>query len=128
MLDSARAYLRAHGYPSHVVEGGLEYLLRGWESVARSVARGEVQYQDDYLNDVDGRHIIFEMMPDLSPDQRAEAEDRVGAADSMLRLNLIPTNECLWGLENDVRHGYSRAVHWWYYHRPRLVDESWRNF
>ena len=127
MLDSARAYLHANRYPTHIVEGGLEYLLAGWDSVARSVAAGEVQFQDDYLNDADGRHILAEMLPDLSPEQRELAAARLAAADATIRPHLTPTRECLWGTENERRHGYRRGAHWWYYHRPRVVDESWRD-
>ena len=128
MPDSARAYLRTHGYPSHVVEGGLAYLLARWEGVAKSVSAGEVQYQDDYLNDVDGRHTLAEMLADLSSDQRSQADARIATADTLMRPHLLRTESCLWGEENERTHSYRRELHWWYYHRPRIVDETWRDF
>ena len=128
MLDSARAFLRANRYPDHVIEGGLERLLDGWESIASSVASGEVQFQDDYLNDVDGRHILHLMLPDLTDEQRVLATRRLAAADNQIRPHLVRTTECIWGVENEQRYKYDEATHWWYYHRPRTVDESWRSF
>ena len=128
MLDSARAYLRAKKYPEHTIDGGLERLLAGWEAVANSVARGEVQYEDDYLNDMDGRRILEDMLDDLSPDQRSMAEKRLASADSLIRPLLIGIDECLWGAENAQKCGYSRDRDWWYFHRPPNVDSSWRSF
>lgn len=127
-MDSAREYLRAHRYPEHVVAGGLNYLLDGWDAVARSVAAGEVLFQDDYLNDMDGRCILAEMLPNLAPDQQHEAASRIATADALIRPHLISTAGCIWGSENERRHGYTRDFHWWYYHRPSTVDESWRDF
>jgi hypothetical protein len=127
MTDSARRFLLERHYPDHVVEGGLERLLRHWEDVAESVAQGEVQYQDDYLNDMDGRAILEELLPHLEASERAEAQRRLARADARLRTQLIPTSGCIWGEENARKHGYSRERDWWYYHRPRVVDDTWRD-
>ena len=126
--DSARAYLRRHGYPEHVVAGGLEYLVVGWEKVAHSVAGGRVQFQDDYLNDMDGRHVLWKMLPELSSEEQARAHSRVAAADAVIRPHLTPTKGCLWGTENERKYGYRRDTHWWYYHRPNIVEDGWRDF
>lgn len=125
--EEARSYLRLKSYPSHIVEGGLERLVRNWERVAESVASGEEQYQDDYLNDMDGRAIIEEVLSHLGGGSEA-MQKRVQAADSLIRQHLIPTEECLWGEKNARKYGYSREKDWWYYHRPKVVDDSWRSF
>ena len=82
MTDSARRFLLERHYPNHVVDGGLERLLRVWEHLAESVAQGEVQYQDDYLNDMDGRAILEELLPHLEISERAEAQRRLALADA----------------------------------------------
>ena len=128
MIDSARRYLRQNGYPAQTIDGGLERLLRHWDLVARSVAQGEVQYQDDYLNDMDARRILADMLPHLDPQQRQEAEECLAEADSLIKPHLIPTEQCIWGDENAQQYGYSRDRDWWYYHRPPVVDQTWRNF
>ena len=127
MSDSARRYLRERGYPPHVIDGGLARLLRDWDLIARSVAAGEVQYQDDYLNDMDGRSMLADMIPHLDPQQQSEARERVAEADARIRPHLNPTASYIWGEENAQKYGYSRDRHWWYYHRPRVIDATWRD-
>jgi hypothetical protein len=128
MTDSARQYLRDHTYPRHVVDGGLEYLLSGWEIVCESVAHGEIQYQDDYLNDMDGRQILAELRPHLDVEQLREADERIARADALIRANLVATTICIWGEENAHKHGYVRERDWWYFHRPTVVEEGWRDY
>src|SRR5687767_1241951 len=127
-LDSARMYLVTHDYPDHVVQGGLLRLLDDWERLAVSVAKGEPQEQDDYLNDVDGRHILDQILPSLDADQRELATTRLARIDSIIRPHLVPTDACVWGTANEAKYEYERARHWWYYHRPRAVDDLWRDY
>ena len=124
MSDRVRDYLRSRGYPQHVVSGGFDYLARGWERTAASVARGKTQYHDDYLNDADVRHILEEVLELASPDER----ERVRAADRAIRPHLVPSEGCIWGKRNEERYGYARDRDWWYYHRPENVDETWPNY
>jgi hypothetical protein len=127
MTDSARQYLSDRAYPRHVIDGGLEFLLSGWERVCESVARGEVQYRDDYLNDMDGRQILAEMRSHLDAEQVREADVRIAKADAKIRANLVPTKTCIWGDENARKSGFVPGRNWWYYHRPRVVESGWRD-
>jgi len=54
--------------------------------------------------------------------------ERLGRTDSLIRPHLVPTAKCIWGEDNERRYGYSRDRDWWYYHRPRVVDETWTDF
>lgn len=127
-MDRLVEYLAGRGYAAHVVGNGLEGLLRGWEETVASVASGEEQFQDDYLNDVDGRRILEEALPYVEGEELSAALDRIRAADARIRPHLVPTAECLWGEPNALKYGYSRDRDWWYYHRPEKVDQSWRAF
>ncbi len=128
MTDPIREYLRSRAYASHVVEGGLEGLVRKWESTVTYVSSGKPQEQDDYLNDMDGRRILAEVLQICSPEEREAWMPRVEAADVKMRAHLVPTHQCIWGEENAVQHGYSRDHDWWYYHRPRNVEPDWRSY
>lgn len=128
MSDPVREYLQRQQYADFVVSGGLPWLVSAWERVVESIVRGEEQYEDDYLNDMDGRRILAEALEVAAPDERALWEPRVAAADERVRAHLVPTEECLWGEENAAKYGYSRDRDWWYYHRPHTVDDSWRTF
>lgn len=128
MCDRVREYLQRQQYADFVVSGGLAGLVAAWERVVDSIARGDEQCEDDYLNDADGRRILPEALAVAPAAARREWEPRVLAADARLRPHLVPTTECLWGEQKAAQHGYSRERDWWYYHRPRVVDASWRTF
>ena len=119
MSDIVRDYLRSRRYTDHVIRGGLEGLVRMWEHVVASVASGESQDRDDYLNDMDGRRILEEALAVAPAEERSKWAARVQAADDRIRLYLIPTEECLWGDDNARKEGYSRKRDRWYYHSPK---------
>lgn len=77
----------------------------------QSIANGETQYKYDYLNDLDGRQIVEEVLKVAKSDQR------------FLSLT-SPKRECLWGSKNAINHGWTREKHWWYFHRPPDVDDA----
>jgi hypothetical protein len=126
-MDAVRDYLKMKRCADFVVRDGLEGLVRGWERTAASVAAGQEQFQDDYLNDVDGRQILAEALAIAPPDERKSTEARVASADHLIRSHLLPTQACIWGDENAAKYGYDRARDLWYFHRPRVVDSSWRD-
>jgi len=118
MADVVRDYLQSRNYAEHVIRGGLDGLVRNWEYVAESVAAGETQYRDDYLNDMDGRRILEEAMDVAPAEDKTVWIERVRTADKKIRLHLCPTKECLWGEDNARKYGYSRDRDWWYYLEP----------
>jgi hypothetical protein len=63
LSDPIRQLLAQRQCAAHVIERGIEYLVSAWGRVAESVACGEVRGQDDYLNEMDGRHILDEVLP-----------------------------------------------------------------
>jgi hypothetical protein len=126
-MDVVRDFLKAKGCADVVVRDGLEGLVRGWERVAASVAAGEEQFQDDYLNDMDGRQILADALAIATSEERGNVEPRVAVADQLMRSHLVPTQTCIWGDENSVKYGYDRERDWWYFHRPRLVESDWRD-
>ena len=77
---------------------------------------------------MDGRHILAGRLPHLDAQQRREAEERLARADALIRPHLVATAECICGEENALKYGYTRDRDWWYYHRPGVVDETWRDF
>lgn len=117
-LDPVRSYLRSRGAALHVVEGGLEGLIERWRRAARGLEAGHGDF-DDYLNDVDGRQILHEVLARLDAPLRARVRARVRRIDQRVRARLEPVGECLWGARAAREHGWSPAEQWWYFHRPR---------
>ena len=69
-------YLRANGYPEHLVRGGSAGLVERWRKFVEEVERGYQLGLEDYRNDLDLRGIIAlmeldEQVRDL--DRRFEA-------------------------------------------------------
>jgi hypothetical protein len=127
-MDVVRNYLLEQGYPDFVVRGGIAKLVEGWERIVDSVVAGQEQCQDDYLNDMDGRHILEKVISIAPTKERELWSGRVAAADEKIRAHLIPTSECIWGEENAEKYRYVRERDWWYYHRPRIVEPEWRSY
>lgn len=120
--DPVRRFLAKRGSPPHVVEGGLEGLLRGWEETAAAVAAGyPLDTLDDYLNDLDGRQILDEALAIASPRQSAALRARRAAADARFRALVTPVARCLWGHRAARAHGWTSDRNWWYWSRPRRV-------
>ena len=129
MTDPVKEYCRKRGYADHVVRGGMTYLVESWEQTVESVARGEVQFQDDYLNDMDGRQIPDEVLAVVTDEQKTQFGQRIAKADQRFLAAVIPTTECLWGDQNAKKHGLTRENQWWYFNRPTNVDErEWRTY
>jgi hypothetical protein len=127
-MDPIRTYLKERGCANHVVEGGLEYLVRQWESTARSVASHGQQEYYSYLNDMDGREILHGALPFASAGEKAEYTSRVERADALIRRHLRPVMKCLWGEEVEAKRGLSPSVNWWYFAVPPVPDnhEVWQ--
>src|SRR5262245_57839771 len=95
--DPVRHFLRERGSPPHVVEGGLEGLLRGWEQTVTALGAGyPLDTLDDYLNDLDGRQILDEALAFIPPRQFDAPYRRLALADSRFLALVTPVSRCLW--------------------------------
>jgi hypothetical protein len=120
-----RAHCEQHGYADFVVDGGLDYLVRGWGQTVQSVVSGYRLTADDYLNDMDGRRILREVWPLASDELRQNYQDRLAEADRKFMQATDAVSECLWGAENEANYGYSLKDDWYYYRVPKLKDPDW---
>ena len=116
--DPVREYCRDRGYADHVVRGGLVGLVEGWERTVANVAECNLDYIYEWLNDMDGRHILHEVLPIASAEQCDLASERTRVADDVFLRETVPAEECLWGWENAEKRGWSPSIHWWYFRTP----------
>ena len=124
MSDPVRDYLRERGCADHVVEGGLKQLVEGWENTVAEVVHGYKFGLDDYLNDLDGRQLIEEVMSINQGANRLKYGERVRRADERMRKVVTITGRCLWGDGAASEHGWSAERNWWYFSEPnRAVRE-----
>jgi hypothetical protein len=120
--DLVRQFLRARGCAEHVIEGGLEGLVDNWETTVRSLDTGYKLTLDDYLNDMDGRQLISEVLPTASDAQRAAVTTRLSGADEAFRRLTLPTNVSVWGDDVAKEEGWTAVRNWWYFARPLNAD------
>jgi hypothetical protein len=125
-----RHFCLEQGFSDRVCERGLEYLLQGWENTVADVESGYRLLFDEYLNDVDGRHIISRILPLADDIERALVESTLPQIDSRFLDATVPTHKCIWGDERAAGDGLEECLHWWYFRIPKKLDrvedrENW---
>lgn len=96
-----RDYLRDNGYPSHIVRGGRDGLLRRWRQFVTEVEQGYEFGLEDYRNDLDIRGII----------ELIGLGEAVAEADERFRAMLAGTDRRVWESGS--------GDPWWDYGCPR---------
>ena len=118
MSDPVREYLRDKGCAEHVVKGGFGGLVRDWESTVASIVRGYEFGLDDYLNDLDGRQLISEVMEIADPPSRLKYGERVRLVDEHREALDQPLNACGVTLPRDTD---GRQIKLWYFSVPQTT-------
>ncbi len=122
--DPVRRFLISRGSPDFVVKTGLAGLVRRWKETSRSVRRGYPLGLDDFLNDLDGRQLISELLPLAKTAERKKMLSRVLEADAVVKRHSKTTRTCLWGAREARRHGWNSRKNWWYYRLPATGAET----
>jgi len=117
--DEVREFLDARGCPDDVVEGGVEGLLAAWEKTAQQVERGYPLGLDDYLNDLDGRQLLEDVLKEVPEARTPDVADRLHRADARMRGAVRRVDECLWGSRVAEAEGWNADDEWWYFAIPR---------
>ena len=114
--DEIRQFCQERGYSTLVVEGGLAYLMRMWETTARLLAEGVPYYRFEYADALDGRQILFEVVP-LATEQEWEAiSERLEQADATFRAATKPTETCVRASAHWPE--MTPDINWWYFRIP----------
>lgn len=116
--NTVRNFLQGRGCPEHVVRGGLKGLVENWERTVRDVAGGYPCGLDDYLNDMDTRQLIEEILEAIPASATAIISRRLNNSDSRFRSLVVPAGKCLWGEPVASRRGWKADKEWWYFCRP----------
>lgn len=115
-MTPAQEWLTKRGSPDHVVRMGSEGCVHAWELTAREMAEDWDMDEDAYLNDLDGRQILFEMEEaGLLDDHELK---RIHIADHSFQASTVATDECVWGAENAAEKKWTPETNWWYWRKP----------
>jgi hypothetical protein len=122
--DPVGEFLRKRGCPEHVSRGGLRGLTENWEEIVRSVEEGYSLGLDDYLNDLDGRQLLEEVLAIASAEDRKAWLRRIHRADKKMKTIVRPAGRCLWGDETARQEGWTAEKNWWYFSIPTRSGEE----
>ena len=124
MEEPVREYSRRQGYSELVIYGTFDYLLKCWEAVLERGVSGQWGMLEDYLNDMDGRRILEELI-EVSGDSRIESvRDKMWQLDAKIRGFLQPTSVCIWGTENAAKNNWLSDRYWFYFMLPRILAKE----
>ena len=124
--DPIREYCRRKKYSNMVIYGTFDYLLKGWEITVNSIVSGKYHSSfDEYLNDMDGRYILEELIEVADNTLPAGIKEQMWKLDCDIRKSSQPSSVCIWGTENSLKYGYSPQKHWYYFMLPKLTAEKW---
>ena len=127
LSPTVREYCIQRRYSERVIEEGLPYLVGKWERVAERATDYSGWYLDDYLNDLDGRQVLFDIFTFATGVELAEAKHRVKVADAKFIANSVDTLDCVWGLSAEAKYQYTKQRNWWYYRMPIQIGPHWNS-
>lgn len=102
---------------------GLNYLIPAWQRFAEQYADPE-ELIYEWLNDLDTRKIIDEVLTTLSETERHIIERELKPLDDMVLAKTFEVNECVWGDEAEKEYAYNRQKNWYYYRMNNHVFEN----
>lgn len=106
----------------------LPMLVERWAQVVDEIERGYTLTFDDYLNDVDLRHLIARSLRNVPPavrEQLSPLRDQLTNIDTRFVAHTEPSDGCVWGQANADDEGWSPDGEWWYYRQPMDRPEDW---
>jgi hypothetical protein len=121
---AVRKFCEQRRFSRFARDGGIDYLLRRWTRIVAQVEEGYHGIFEEYLNDMDARRIISELLPIAGDEERARAEAVLPALDERFFKVTVPVDSCIWRAQAEANHGYRPAHDWWYYRLPIDVSRA----
>ena len=106
-----------------VQQEGLNYLIPNWQQFADLYAENE-ELIYEWLNDLDTRKIIDEILQILSYQDRIKIELVLEPIDKKVIDKTFEINECVWGDNVEIQEKYDRQKNWYYYRLNQKVYNS----
>ena len=123
--DAVRAFMRERGLADELVAEGAEGMVARWEQAARDAEHERYPFGiEDWLNELDGRQLVRDLLVAVPDALGAALRARLDDADARVEAATEVAGACLWGDALAGRMGWRPASEWWYWRRPRAVDED----
>lgn len=118
--DPVRDRLKELGASEHIVSGGLDGLVKKWESIVESISTGYKWDLDEYLNDIDVRQLLEDVITRIA-DVSPVLLERINAADELMRRS-TKASKCIWGEQAAHKEGWTPEKNWWYFVVPKKIQ------
>lgn len=89
---------------------GLNYLIPTWKLFSEKYADTEEEIYE-WLNDLDTRRIIDEVLSAFSENERIEITQELKPIDDNVLAKTFEVNECVWGDKIEKECKYNRQSH-----------------
>jgi len=110
-----------------VIKNGLNYLIPKWKKFTNKVHENDGSIIEDYLNDLDTRNIIDKILPLLTEIEKASILQEVNFQDRQFIDRTFELKDCIWGVQNETIHGYTRQKHFYYYRAPQHIIDQYKD-
>ncbi len=117
--DPVKAFLQSRGAPAHLIKAGLEGLIRNWSRAVGGLAGKEEVNRDAYLNDLDGRQLIAEVLKIAPAEQIELIQDKLDIADEAFEELTKKNSKCIWGKKAAKENRWTARKNPWYYAVPK---------
>ena len=111
---SVEEFLLDRGCSAKLASRGLGGLLKKWTKTVKEIEDGWSLGLDDYLNDMDVRQILEEVLDKF---QHISIPDALDQIDTRYR-EATKSCDCLWGEEAPAQEGWTTEKNWWYFRKP----------
>ena len=115
-------YLQKQKYSSLVIDNGLNRLIPNWRKQVN--INFNTNIIEEYINYLDGRRIIDEILDLLSENERKKIQNELDEIDDLFRQNTFETNQCILRKEIEQEELINRIDHWYYYRITKLIFDT----
>jgi hypothetical protein len=116
MNPQIQDYCRARAFSRNVVDGGLEYLVSRWRDTVTRLRKGyKKRGVFEYMNDLDARSILEEVVPLATEEERKAVLDALSTLDAEFRDLTVASQE-------RVSKSGNNRDYWWLYRLPPNVE------
>lgn len=120
MKNEIRSYLEKNRYPSHVVDGGHERLLKIWKRCFLKAVEQNNWTDYNHLNEIASRRILSEIEKNGINFPR-EFKAELQKIDLQFKEIFSFQEKCILGEDYQLENNLSPSLDWWYFGWPKFA-------
>jgi hypothetical protein len=93
----------------------IEHAIADWEEAVSWIERGW-DSEDEYINDIAARHVVFQLLERCSNNLPSSLQERLDTADGLFRAATVDD----WSFSGSAE--LDRVQNWYFFRRPEVVS------